>query len=193
MSTWRWPAPVDDGAAAHLIRGLKIPALALPSTGGRSVSLVDLSRRTALFVYPWTGRPGGENPPDWDHIAGAHGSTPELVAIANLFSGFEGLGVAALAISGQDTAWQSEFAARHGLPFEVLSDHDGRLRDALRLPTFETGGVRYLKRLTLVVSAGQVERCFYPVHPPDIHPREVLAWMSATATYAAEARLKPTT
>lgn len=190
MSGWPWPAPVDDGAAAHLVRGLRVPDLTLPSTAGGETSLATLERRTAVFVYPWTGRPGASNPPDWDDIPGAHGSTPELVAVANLYTGYRGLGVDVLALSGQDTAWQADFVARNSLPFAILSDSEGRLRDALGLPTFETGGTRYLKRLTLVVSKGVIERAFYPVHPPDVHPREVLAWMSATATYAAESQLK---
>ncbi len=192
MKPWPWPAPVADDAAAHLVRGTPVPAIALPTTRGRSIVLPDIAERTALFVYPWTGQPGAENPPRWDDIPGAHGSTPGLISVANLFTGFEGIGVRVLALSGQSTSWQSAFVERNKLPFEILSDETGALRDALRLPTFETGGVRYLKRLTLVLNRGTIERVFYPVHPPDVHPRELLAWLSATATYATEARLKPT-
>ena len=192
MTTWPWPPPEPDDGAAHLVRGTKLPSVALPSTAGGNVDLAEAPRRTAVFVYPWTGRPEADNPPDWDIIPGAHGSTPGLKAVADLHSGFAALHVGVVAVSGQDTAWQAELAGRLALPFPVLSDAAGALRDALRLPTFEAGGVHYLRRLTLVISSGRIERVFYPVHPPDVHPREVLAWMSATATYAAEARLKST-
>lgn len=191
MSTWPWPRPDDDGAARHLVRGLTIPPIALESTSGRTVTLAELPGRVVVFIYPWTGEPGGSNPPNWDDIPGAHGSTPELTAVANLHSGFESLRVPAFGMSGQASDWQRAFVARNSLPFELLSDESGAFRDALRLPTFDTGGVRYLKRLTLVLKNGLLDRAFYPVHPPDVHPREVLAWTSATATYKAEARLKP--
>lgn len=190
MSTWPWPPPTADGAADHLVKGTRLPPVPLASTAGADVSLAALPRRTAIFIYPWTGRPGHDAPPDWDTIPGAHGSTPELIGVANLYTGYRGIGCDVLALSGQDTDWQADFATRNDLPYPILSDAAGRLRDALRLPVFETGGVAFLKRLTLVVSQGRIERAFYPVHPPDVHPREVLAWMSATSTYAAEARLK---
>lgn len=190
MSRWPWPAPMADGAADHLVRGTRLPNVTLPSTAGTLVNLAALAARTAIFIYPWTGRPGHPQPPDWDDIPGAHGSTPELQSVAGLYTGFSGIGAEVVAVSGQDTDWQADFAGRNKLPFPILSDADGALRDALKLPVFATGGVTYLKRLTLVVSKGVIERAFYPVHPPDVHPREILAWMSATASYAAEARLK---
>ena len=144
MNPWPWPAPVADDAAAHLVRGTPVPAIPLPTTANRTIVLSEIAERTALFVYPWTGQPGADNPPRWDDIPGAHGSTPGLIGVANLFTGFEGIGVRVLALSGQSTAWQQAFVARNRLPFEILSDEAGALRDALRLPTFETGGVRYL-------------------------------------------------
>lgn len=37
-----------------------------------------------------------------------------------------------------------------------------------------------IKRLTLILSeAGQIEKLFYPVFPPDIHADEVLTWFAA--------------
>jgi peroxiredoxin len=36
-----------------------------------------------------------------------------------------------------------------------------------------------VKRLTLVISDGQIEHVFYPVFPPDTHAGEVLAWLRA--------------
>ena len=39
------PAPVDDGAAKHLV-GMMLPDIVLPSTKGAGVSLVTLAGRT---------------------------------------------------------------------------------------------------------------------------------------------------
>jgi peroxiredoxin len=72
-------------------------------------------------------------------------------------------------------------AVRLGLPYPLLGDADLTLTNALRLPAFEVAGLVLLKRLTLVVRDGRIERVFYPVFPPDLHAREVLAWLSSTA------------
>jgi peroxiredoxin len=51
------------------------------------------------------------------------------------------------------------------------------LADALRLPTFEAGGRRLYKRITLIADAGRVVKVFYPVFPPDRNAEEVLEWL----------------
>jgi peroxiredoxin len=63
------------------------------------------------------------------------------------------------------------------LPFPLLSDADLRFAHALRLPVFRAGGQTLLKRLTLIVRDGVVEKVFYPVFPPDRHAEEVLGWL----------------
>lgn len=172
---WPYPAPDDDDGARHLVAGLALPSLPLPATDGTAVDLARLSGRTILFVYPWTGRPGLPNPPRWDEIKGAHGSTPEAEGFRDHWLAFRAAGFGVLGLSGQTTADQQEFAARMGLPFPVLSDASGALREALRLPAFETGGVTYLKRLTLVLRDGKIDRAVYPVHPPHTHAGDLLA------------------
>lgn len=177
-----FPAPVDDGAARHLVPGLAMPDIALVATDARRVSLAAHPGWSIVFVYPWTGRPGVPNPPDWDDIPGAHGSTPEAEGFRNLHTAFRDHGAAVFGLSGQPTDWQAELVARLALPYPILSDASGALCDALRLPTFATGGVTYLKRLTLAIRDGRLVRTFYPVHPPEVHPREVLAWFDELVT-----------
>jgi len=58
-----------------------------------------------------------------------------------------------------------------------VSDEDRRAATALRLPTFELHGSTYLRRLTLVVRSGIVEKVFYPVFPPDRHAQAVAGWL----------------
>lgn len=190
MSTnWPWPAPADDGAAAHLVPGRPLPDLAVPLTDGRSLRLARLGHgRLVIFVYTWTGRPGIANPPGWDGIAGAHGSTPQAQGFANLYDAFRALDCDVVGMSNQTTAWQREFADRLKLPFPLASDEAGTVCAALSLPTFKAGDETYLKRLTIAARDGLIEHVWYPVHPPDVHAREVLAWISATADYATEAR-----
>lgn len=191
MIEWPYPAPQDDGGARHLEKGMLLPDIALPSTTGGTISLARQPGLSVVFIYTWTGRPGLSNPPAWDDIPGAHGSTPEAEGFRNLYTAYTATDVEVFGVSVQDTAWQKELAGRLNLPFALLSDADLQLERALRLPAFETGGVTYLKRLTLVIEDGRVRRVFYPVHPPDTHAREVLAWLAADLGYALESRRRP--
>lgn len=188
--SWPWPAPLDDGRARHLVRGVEMPDIALPATSGQAVSPARLSGWAVVFCYPWAGRPGVPNPPGWDAIPGAHGSTPEAEGFRDLYHGFAEMPSALFGLSLQPREEQQELVARLKLPYELLSDAAGTFRKATHLPVFETGGKLYLSRLTLVLRDGRIEHVFYPVHPPHSHAREVLALMSAKATYAEEARLR---
>ena len=157
--------------------GTALPRIALPATTGEEICLAEMPGRSVLIVYPWTGRPGHPNPPNWDDIEGAHGSTPELEGFRDLSPDFAALKVGLFGLSGQATDWQREMALRLRLPFPILSDADSRLARALALPSFATGGESYLKRLTLILSSGTIEAVFYPVTNPGSHAGDVLRWL----------------
>jgi len=176
------PVPEDDGAAAQL-PGAPMPQLALPSTTG-SLVRVDVvppeADRLVLYVYPRTGRPGEpELTPDWDLVPGARGCTPESCGFRDHASDLWDAGAVVVGVSTQPTVDQKEAAERLELPFPLLSDADLALTRTLELPTFTVAGHTLLKRLTLVVRDGRIERVFYPVFPPDAHAAEVLAWLLA--------------
>jgi peroxiredoxin len=173
------PRPVDDGAADHL-PGLALPAVELPATDGSSIRLDSLERRTVIYAYPRTGRPGEPSLVDgWDLIPGARGCTPETCGFRDHHAELDAAGADVFGLSTQDTAYQRELVDRLGLPFPILSDAALGLTRALRLPTFEVAGQTLLKRLTMLASAGRIERVWYPVFPPDRHADEVLGWLRA--------------
>ena len=182
---WPYPAPEDCGGARHLASGQHVPDLALQSTAGGEVSLAGLQGLAIVFVYPWTGRPGLPNPPNWDAFPGAHGSTPQAEGFRGLHAEFSALGTSVFGLSAQSSVDQRELANRLSLPFPLLSDAGRLFQRALALPVFETGGVTYLKRLTLVLSDGAIVRTFFPVHPPDAHAAEVLGWLRADGVRSA--------
>jgi hypothetical protein len=43
------------------------------------------------------------------------------------------------------------------------------------LPTFEVAGTTLIRRLTLLGRGETIERCFYPVFPPDADAANLLA------------------
>ena len=157
-----FPAPADDGGANHLVRGLAMPDIALPATTGEQVTLSARSGWTALFVYTWTGRPGVANPPDWDPSPERTARRRKPRGFAICIRRFASTGWKFLALSVQTTDWQRELAERLALPFALVSDAQLTLQCALRLPTFETGGVTYLKRLTLGVERRPHRACVLP-------------------------------
>jgi peroxiredoxin len=172
------PKPDDDGAAQHLA-GARIASIPLLATDGTTVDISALSGLVVAYAYPRTGVPGASNPDGWDLIPGARGCTPQSCAFRDHFAGLKAVGVDHLfGISTQDTAYQRKAADRLHLPFPILSDEHLKLTRAMRLPTFETTEMTLLKRLTLVIKNGTIERVFYPVFPPDQNASEVLAWLT---------------
>jgi peroxiredoxin len=173
------PRPRDDGAVAHL-PGATLPAIALASTSGADIRLDLLDAgRVVLYAYPRTGRPGEANlTDDWDLIPGARGCTPQACAFRDHHAELARLGARVFGISTQDSDYQREAAGRLHLPFELLSDSQLLLTEALRLPILTVAGHTLLKRHTLIVRAGVIEHVFFPVFPPDQHAGQVLTWLS---------------
>ena len=172
------PVPTDDGACNHLT-DLHLPALSLMSTAGTPVNLAQLPGTTVIYCYPRTGRPDEEPPAGWDLIPGAKGCTPQSCAFRDHYQELLQVGAAQVfGLSTQTTSYQQEAASRLHLPFALLSDAELAFTHALRLPTFEAAGMLLTKRLTLIVTNGQIVKVFYPVFPPDQNATNVLAWLS---------------
>ncbi|MGJ4928054.1 peroxiredoxin [Bradyrhizobium sp. HKCCYLS2038] len=172
------PAPIDDGAADHLV-GMTLPSIGLRATDDTLVDLSALPGRTVVFAYPRTGEPGKVSlVEDWDMIPGARGCTPQTCSFRDLFGELKAAGAAhVFGLSTQSNAYQTEMASRLHLPFPVLSDETLELTNALRLPTMEIVGLTMIKRLALIVDDARITQMFYPVFPPDRNAGDVLAWL----------------
>jgi peroxiredoxin len=175
------PAPVDDGAASHLL-GAALPSVTLAATDGTSVDLSARRGRTVVYAYPRTGRPGEPSlVADWDAIPGARGCTPEACGFRDHHGELAAAAAAVFGLSTQDTVYQQELVSRLDLPFALLSDEKLLLTRALSLPSFEVAGQTLIKRLTLLVDDGVVSHVWYPVFPPDGHADDVLTFLRAQA------------
>lgn len=173
----RTTAREDDGSTNHLVPGVELPDVTLLSHRGEGVNLATRRGAAVVYVYPWTGQPGLADPPGWDDIPGAHGSTPETEDFRDHYLKFRGRKIEVFGISTQDSEHQQELATRLAVPFSLLSDEMFAFQRALTLPTFQAGGELYLRRLTLFIRDGLIVHTFYPVERPGEHAREILEWL----------------
>ena len=88
------------------------------------------------------------------------------------------LGAQLFGLSAQDRDYQREAVERLRLPFELLSDSELEFANSLKLPTFEIASLKLIKRLTLIIRDGRIEKVFYPVFPPDKNASEVINWLA---------------
>ena len=172
------PIPVDDGACDHLL-GSRLPSVSLISTTGASVNISTYAGTLVVYFYPMLGRPDSAPLIGWNDIPGARGCTPQTCAFRDGYAEMKQFGVEVFGVSAQRLDDQQEAHARLHLPFALL--HDGKLALvlALKLPTFEYGELRLIKRLSIIATGGVIQKVFYPVFPPDKNASEVIAWLSA--------------
>jgi peroxiredoxin len=158
----------------HLI-GMRLPDVILRTSQHFDFNPCQKSGRAVYFCYPYTGRPGVENPRDWDTIKGAHGSTPQALGFAQFHEKFAALKTDVYGISLLSEEWIADFAARNSLPYLLLSDVEKQFSNALKLPRFKAGDAEFLQRLTLICDAGIIKRVTYPIEHPELNASETLA------------------
>ena len=179
------PIPIDDGSCDHLA-GLLWPSVPLRSTRGTWVSLAAVRAEwLVVYCYPRTGLPD-QDPPGglaaWDAIPGARGCTPQAYSYGDHHAQLVQHGAHVFGVSTQHTEYQREVVDRLHLPFELLSDSELELALALQLPTFSVAGQTLIKRLTLVGREGRIDKCFYPVFPPNADAENVLNYIRGAAS-----------
>jgi thioredoxin-dependent peroxiredoxin len=94
--------------------GCKAPDFTLPSQSGERISLKDfLGKPVVLFFYPKDDTPG---------------CTREACAFRDDYGEFGKLDAEVIGISSDSVESHRSFAARHDLPFTLLSDEGGKVR-----------------------------------------------------------------
>lgn len=193
------PVPLDDGGADHLL-SMPLPNLSLMATSGTPVNPGALHKNrtmaagsdsassdsvkhatnhaTVIYIYPMTGRPDTPLPPGWNDIPGARGCTPQSCSFRDHHAQLQQLNATVYGLSSQSTEYQREAKERLHLPFELLSDEQFAMQQALRLPTFTTADKQLYKRLTLIAIDGIIAMVFYPVFPPGQNADDVIAWLA---------------
>lgn len=162
---------------ADNLAGMVLPSIALPSTSGGFADPSKIAGLAVLIVHPYTGMPGVPDPPGWDRIAGAHGSTLQLLAYRALRAEFDRRGVTLCGINLLSPDWQQEFVHRTSLAFALLSDAGWKLTSALQLETFLAGDRAFLRRRTLLTRDGTVILDRRHIDPPHGDATAVLNWL----------------
>lgn len=170
------PIPKDDGACDHL-EGMNFPNLLLESTDG-SVVLSELSETTVVYIYPRSSS-DAVDPIGWDQVPGARGCSPQGCAFRDHQSELLALGAKVFGLATQDVPYLQSEVKRLHLPFPLISDSGHELNKKLNIPflEMEIDGVRFYKRITLIIRQGRIVKVFYPVFPPDKNAEDVIAWL----------------
>jgi peroxiredoxin len=154
----------------------RLPDFALRATNGAWINLAQEKCRIICFFYPYTGRPDHVDPPGWDEIPGAHGSTPQALAFSKRCAEFGNLGVKIFGIGSQAPYWQDEFVSRNELTYPLLSDAEMKLADHLAVARFRAGEREFLKRTTFIFDDAKVI-CRRDDVDPHLDANQCLAWL----------------
>lgn len=125
--------------------GDTLPDVSLKSQTGDTVNLKDFvgKKCVVLYFYPKDDTPG---------------CTKESCSFRDSYAEFQEAGAEVIGISGDDMASHQAFAAKHQLPFTLLSDAGNATRKAFRVPA--TMGI-LPGRVTYVIDrAGIVRHMF---------------------------------
>ena len=150
---------------APLAPGQKAPPFRLKGQDGRTVTLSSFSgRKLLLYFYPKADTPGCTK-----QACSVRDALPELAA----------LGVAAVGISPDSPARQSEFDAGHSLGFPLLSDEDHAVAQAYGAWGEKSMyGRKYegiIRSAFLIDEAGKVAAAWYGVSPAKTMPNVMAA------------------
>lgn len=129
--------------------GDPLPRVWLPATSGRDVDLSAEAQERTLVVFFYPGDRDGLRYPELS------GCTAEACSFRDHDSELRTLGTALFGVSNGTIARQRAFVEREGLSFELLSDRQHKLIDALGIPMWRsTEGEQFVSRTTFIVGRG---------------------------------------
>ena len=137
--------------------GDSLPPLTVTTHKGEQISLNELHQPFVLFFYPKNGTPI---------------CTKEACAFRDAYQDFVDAGAVVFGISSDSAESHEAFAAVHHLPFELVSDPDGQIRQTMGVP--KTLGL-FPGRVTYVVDgAGVIRHVFNSQMDAQRHVTEAL-------------------
>lgn len=151
-----------------LNEGERAPAFTMPTDGGDTISLADLSRKpVVLYFYPKDDTPG---------------CTKEACGFRDLHPDFGRVGATIIGVSKDTVAKHDKFKAKYDLPFLLASDEDGTVCEAYGTWVEKNMyGRKYMgiERATFLIDGdGKIARIWRKVKVAG-HVEEVLAAVQA--------------
>ena len=144
--------------------GQVAPDFTLPGVGGRAVSLSDFrgKQNVVLYFYPKDDTPG---------------CIKEACSFRDLEAEFEDAGAVILGVSVDNVRSHERFAAKHSLPFPILSDEDNSVVTAYDVwKERSMHGKTYMgtERTTFAIDKRGIVRKVWPKVKVEGHVDEVL-------------------
>lgn len=143
----------------------QIPDLDLPATGGKTINPSTLKKTLVLYFYPKDSTPG---------------CTTESQNFRDMHADFTAAGAVVLGVSRDSIKSHENFKLKQELPFELLSDADEALCNALaviKMKNMYGKQVRGIERSTFVADpSGAIRREWRGVKVPN-HAQEVLEFV----------------
>ena len=140
--------------------GDKAPDFTLPSQMGDNVTLSEFLGKKAIVLYFYPK----------DESAGC---TREACRFRDSYDAFTDLGAEVLGVSSQSVESHKSFASHHGLPFLLLSDADGKVRQLYGVPA--TMGIIPGRVTFIIDQKGVVRHVFSSQLQPEKHIEESLS------------------
>ncbi len=148
------------GSGTGLKVGSKAPEFTLPDQHGNAVSLADFRGKKSVVVYFY---PKDDTP----------GCTRESCSFRDQYQAFTDAGAEVIGISSDSERSHRAFADKYQLPFLLLSDRDGHVRQAYGVPAalgMLPGRVTYV-----VDKSGVIRHAFNSMMQVEKHVQEALA------------------
>jgi len=136
------------------------PDFTLPSQSGEQVSLKDLigKKEIVLYFYPKDNTPG---------------CSAEACAFRDNYEVFKEHRAEVIGISSDTADSHKDFASKHSLPFILLSDIEGEVREAYGVPS--TFGLLPGRVTYIIDKTGTIRHIFSSQFNPKKHVDEALA------------------
>lgn len=99
--------------------GDSLPPITLTTHQGHRIALNELRQPLVLFFYPKNGTPV---------------CTREACAFRDAYEEFTEAGAIVIGVSSDSAESHGEFASSHRLPFDLVPDTDGKIRQAIGVP-----------------------------------------------------------
>jgi len=139
--------------------GDKAPDFTLPSQTGENITLSKFfgTKNIVLFFYPKDE---------------SRGCTKEACTFRDNYEVFKQLGAEVIGISSQTVESHQSFASHHNLPFILLSDKDGKVRELYGVPS--TLGILPGRVTYIIDKEGTVRHIFSSQFQPEKHIKEAI-------------------